>query len=157
MRNALCLLALVAAANLNAANATETHAVNSLSYQSAAKALESCLKEAKKMDRNVAIVVLDANGDIIASARMDSAKAAAHTLAIKKAKTALLFRGSSRTAMEEINKGATALLSLEDLAALPGGLALNQGGEFIGAIGVSGAPADIDEAIATSGLEELKD
>ncbi len=137
--------------------AAETYVTQSLAYESAAKMLNGSLKEAAKQERNVAIVVIDARGDIIASARMDGAKPVAFALAVNKAKTALLFRGSSRTAMEEINKGSTALLSLGDLAALPGGLAVQHSGEFLGAIGVSGAPADIDEQIAAAGLAKIED
>ena len=156
MRLLSILFLAVAMASMNTAHAAKTYAAKSLSYESAEKALEAAKKEAKQQERNVAIVIVDGNGDIIASARMDGARQTAFALAINKAKTALLFRGSSRTAMEEIDSGSASLLSLDNIVALPGGLAINEDGEFIGAIGVSGSPADVDEAIARAGLDRLQ-
>ncbi len=157
MRLPLSLLALIATMTMSAAHAAETYATHSLSYDSAAKLMKGALKEAEKQDRHVAIVIIDATGEVIMSARMDGAKPAAMDLAAQKAATALLFRSSSRSAMDEINNGAVALLSLEGLAALPGGLAINKNGAFIGAVGVSGAPADVDELIAGAGLKKIAD
>ena len=151
------ILAIAAASCLNIAHAAETYDMRSISYDSAEKVLRGALKEADKQDRNVAIVIVDATGEIILSARMDGAKPAAMDLAFQKAKTALLFRGSSRTAEEAINDGAVALLTLDSIAALPGGLAYSKDGAFLGAIGVSGAPANIDEQIAGAGLKKIKD
>ena len=151
------IILIAASAVFSAAQAAETYAARSLSYESASNIVEDAVTEARKNNRNVAIIVIDGAGEVIASARMDGARPAAMTLAERKAKTALLFRGASRTAMEEIDEGKLSLLSLEPLAALPGGLAVNLDGEFIGAVGVSGAPADIDEAIAAAGLKSFKD
>ncbi len=151
---AMLIISMVLASG--AASAADTYAMQSISFDAASNILKGALKEANKQDRNVAIVVVDAAGEIIAAARMDGAKPIAMKIALRKANTALLFRGASRSAAGAIDGGAASLLTLDGLAALPGGLAVNIDSDFVGAIGVSGAPADIDELIAGAGLKRIK-
>ncbi len=137
--------------------AADSFTKRSLSYDGAKGIIALAIKQAKKHDRNVAIIVLDPDGEQIAVARMDGAKPVALDIATQKAKTSLLFRQPSRIAAGLLKEGNLSILSLSDISGFPGGLPIKLDGEVIGAIGVSGAPADIDEKIAEAGLKRFSD
>ena len=98
------------------------------------------------------IAVLDGGGHLKAFARMDGAVLGSIDVALKKAKTAILFGMNSEFVGEFCKPGAPA----QGLAATNGVLVVfaggipirSEAGEVIGAVGVSGGAVDQDFAVA---------
>lgn len=100
----------------------------------------------------VNIAVLDAGTHLLAFSRMDGAVLGAIDLALRKARTAVLFACPSEVVWDYCQPGApapTLELSNGGLAAFPGGVPLRSaGGALLGAVGVSGGAVAQDLEIA---------
>jgi uncharacterized protein GlcG (DUF336 family) len=102
----------------------------------------------------VNIAVLDAGAHLKAFVRMDGAVLGSIDIAMKKARTAVLFDSTSEAVWEYCKPGAPAHgleLSNGGLAPFAGGIPLKgRAGETLGAVGVSGGavPQDLDIAQA---------
>lgn len=100
----------------------------------------------------VNIALLDAGAHLKAFIRMDGAVLGSVDLAMKKARTAVLFETTSEAVWEYCKPGAPAHgleLSNGGLAPFAGGITLKgRGGETLGAIGVSGGTVPQDLEIA---------
>lgn len=98
------------------------------------------------------IALLDAGGHLKAFIRMDGAVLGSIDVAIRKAKTAVLFETTSEAVWDYCKPGASAHaleLSNGGLAPFAGGIALKGGqGQTVGAIGVSGGAVPQDQEIA---------
>lgn len=108
----------------------------------------------------VAVVVLDRFGQTLVLLRDQFAGLPAPATANDKAYTALSFRSSSSDFAEAIRNGqlSAGLARLPHIVALAGGLAIEAGGNLLGAVGVSGAPGgDKDEECAKAGLGAIRD
>jgi uncharacterized protein GlcG (DUF336 family) len=107
---------------------------------------------AREIGVPVTIAVLDAGGHLKALKRMDGAVLASIDIAMKKAKTALLFEANSEAVWEYCKPGAPAQglqLTNGGLATFPGGMPLKgSDGEMIGALGISGGQVSQDADIA---------
>ena len=121
----------------------------------AVKATEAAVAEAKRINRNMGIAIVEPSGELVYFYKMDGAPYSAHQLAIGKALTSARFRRPSRGFQDQIAKGNTYFLTFNVVAA-PGGLVLVSEGKLIGAIGVSGGTGDEDEEVAKSGLATIK-
>jgi uncharacterized protein GlcG (DUF336 family) len=102
----------------------------------------------------VNVAVLDAGAHLKAFVRMDGAVLGSIDVALKKARTAVLFSCASEAVWEYCKPGAPAHgleLSNGGLAPFAGGMPLKgPDGETVGAVGVSGGavPQDLDVAQA---------
>lgn len=108
--------------------------------------------QARAMGVAANIAVLDAGAHLKAFIRMDDAVLGSIDLAMRKARTAVLFATSSEAVWEYCKPGAPAHcleLSNGGLAPFAGGLLLKgRNGETVGAIGVSGGAVSQDLEIA---------
>ena len=107
----------------------------------------------------VNIAVLDTSAQLLAFSRMDGAVLGSIDIALKKARTAALFRTSSEAVWDYCKPGAPAH-ALEHtnggLAPFAGGLCLHgPGGELLGAVGVSGGAVPQDLEIAEAARAAL--
>jgi uncharacterized protein GlcG (DUF336 family) len=119
--------------------------------------LRSAYETAKTRNDHVAIVVVDDHGDVIASLRMDGAKAFVYELARRKAVTSADWGSPSKNFQDALGQGRTGLLAMDRVMPLAGGLPVKVGDETIGAIATSGGSgADGDTVIAQAGLDALK-
>jgi uncharacterized protein GlcG (DUF336 family) len=120
--------------------------------QQAALVIEAGRAKASEISVPVIIAVLDAGGNLKAFSRMDGAVLGSIDIALKKAKTSVLFQCNSEDVWEYCKPGAPAPgleLSNGGLATFAGGIPLrSDSGEIIGAVGVSGGAVDQDFAIA---------
>lgn len=109
----------------------------------------------------VCVAVLDAGGHLTAFSRMDHAWLGSIDVAIKKAKTSVLFQTDSESVWEFSKPGAQAHgLDLTNgiLVTFAGGLPLKSAsGEMLGAIGVSGGLVNQDREVALAGQRALAD
>lgn len=108
----------------------------------------------------VNIAVLDAGAHLKAFARMDGAVLGSIDLAMKKAKTAVLFEATSEAVWEYCKPGAPAHSlehSNEGLAPFAGGISVKgKNGATLGAIGVSGGAVAQDLEIAEAAIAALE-
>lgn len=127
--------------------------------QQAAAVIEAGRAKASEMSVPVNIAVLDAGGNLKAFTRMDGAVLGSIDVALRKAKTSVLFRCNSEDVWEYCKPGAPAPgleLSNGGLAVFAGGIPLrSDSGEVIGAVGVSGGAVDQDLAIARTAASVL--
>ena len=118
---------------------------------------ESLLSKAKSKALEIGIpmnsAILDTAGHLKAFLRMDNAFLGCIDIAIKKAKTSMLFRMNSEKVGEFLRPevGAFGMESSSGgLMGFAGGMPIKDGDEIIGYIGVSGGPIDKDFAVASS-------
>ena len=124
------------------------------------------LEDAKRMARaaqlraqqdnwNVVIAVVDAGGHLICLQRMDGTQLASIEIAVKKARTSVVYKRPTSILEERVAAGNMSLLTIPDMLPFEGGLPIEHDGKIIGAIGVSGVTAQQDGIIAKAGLEAL--
>ena len=108
--------------------------------------------------------MLDAGGHLKAFAREDGAGILRPQIAIGKAWGALGMGFGSRTFAKRLSDNPQQATFFNALAAasegrivpVPGGVLIKDGGEVVGAVGISGDTSDKDEACALAGIEAAK-
>lgn len=123
-----------------------------LTLEGARAVIEAAKADALKKNKTGVIAVTDAGGHVIMLERLDGTFPAGAEVSIGKARTAAIFRKPTRVFEEAINKGRTALVGVDAMTPLQGGVPIVFGGEVIGGVGVSGAASQQqDEEIAIAG------
>jgi uncharacterized protein GlcG (DUF336 family) len=122
-------------------------------------AVAAAVKAAVAMDVRVNVAVVDAAGVLAAFLRMPGAPLHSVEIAIDKAYTAASFGLPTSKWTEVLSQHSVAvregLVMRLRFVAFGGGLPIVEGSQRIGAIGVSGASEQQDEAIARAGLAAL--
>jgi glc operon protein GlcG len=128
-----------------------------LTLEGAKQVIAAAVAEARgKKAPGGAIAVVDEGGNLVAVERLDNTFAAGALISIGKARTAALFRRPTKAFEDIINKGRTAMTTLNDFTPLQGGVPIVIDGQVVGAVGVSGAAsAQQDEEIAVAGANAL--
>jgi uncharacterized protein GlcG (DUF336 family) len=113
-------------------------------------------EEAARRGVALGAAVVDLGGRAVAAQRMDGAQLVAVDLAADKALTAVAFdhpteAWAASTAPGGSDWGLSTALGGR-LVVFAGGLPLRHGGAMVGAVGVSGAAADVDRACAAAGV-----
>ena len=136
----------------------QTVAKKGLNLEGAKKAIAAAVAEAKsKGAPGAAIAVVDDGGNLMAVERLDNTFSAGALISIGKARTAALFKRPTKAFEDIINKGRTAMTTLNDFTPLQGGIPIMVDGQIVGAIGVSGAAsAQQDEELAIAGANAIK-
>lgn len=130
----------------------------SLNLDQTSTIVDGALAHARKMQvRPICVAVLDDGGHLIALKRDDGATFLRPQIAIAKAWGALGMGRSSRSLGERFGDRfpfVAALTALTEgrVVPVPGGLLVCAGEDVIGAVGVSGASSDEDEACALAGI-----
>jgi uncharacterized protein GlcG (DUF336 family) len=135
-----------------------------ISLDLAKKMAAGCEAKAKEMNWKMNISVVDGGANEIFFEKMDGAYIGSRDIAFHKAQTAARFpfptRGFQELAFGKDLKGGMVpgIAYVPDLIAFPGGLPIMTADKVqIGAIGVSGATGDQDEACAQAGIDAAKD
>lgn len=119
-----------------------------------AKAIAAAAEaEALKNQWRVTISVLDDGGNLLYLQRLDDAPVGSVTVSQEKARTAFLFKRTTKSIEEAIAGGRTVMLALPGATPIEGGLPLLHEGRVVGAIGVSGVQSSQDAQIAQAGVE----
>jgi uncharacterized protein GlcG (DUF336 family) len=105
------------------------------------------------------VAVVDAGGNLVVFARMDGAWLGSVDIAIRKAKTAVMFDAPT-AALGALSQPGGSLYGIEHtnggLVTFGGGLEIrDEDGTLLGAIGVSGSTVENDVAVATYALSRL--
>ena len=129
----------------------------SLNLDGAKKAIAAAVEYAKKNNAPGGVIaIVDEGGNLMALERLDGTFAMGATISIGKARTAVLFKKSTRFFEELINKGRTAMTAVDGFIPLIGGIPIMIDGQVVGGVGVSGAAsANQDEELALAGANAL--
>src|SRR5215472_9432843 len=125
-----------------------------LSLSDARKMLDAARREAEQRKWNVTVAVVDEGGFLLALERMDGAPLQSAEIATKKAWTAAMVRLPTKT-VEDMAKERPGLLGMPGQLRVQGGLPLQDAGEWVGAVGVSGVASHEDEQVARAGIAAL--
>jgi glc operon protein GlcG len=152
--SALGVVSVLALSDVGSAQTIEKTALN---LDGAKKVIATAVAEAKNKNApGGAIAVVDEGGNLIAVERLDNTFAAGANISIGKARTAALFKRPTKFFEDVINKGRTAMTTLNDFTPLQGGIPIIVDGQIIGAVGVSGAAsAQQDEELVIAGASAL--
>lgn len=123
----------------------------------AAKAVAEAAEAAAARDGlRLVIAIVDDGGHLVLLHRDDDAQVGSVEVAIRKARTAVLFRRPTKAFQDVVEgQGRYALLCIPDGVPLDGGVLLTSGDEIIGAIGVSGASDEADGDVGRIGAALL--
>ncbi|HXF65477.1 MAG TPA: heme-binding protein [Burkholderiales bacterium] len=113
------------------------------------------IAECQKNGWNVAVAIVDTHGLLVYYEKMDDTQTASPTIAIEKARSAAMFRRSTRVMEDVVNKGRTSFLGIPLATPITGGLPIVIGGKIAGGVGVSGVTSDQDEQCAKAGLAAM--
>lgn len=137
-----------------AAAQVATH--KTLTIEGAKNVIAAAVTYARSKAGTGVIAVVDDGGNLMALERLDGTFAAGANISIGKARTAALFKKPTRFFEELINKGRTAMTTVE-FTPLIGGVPILVDGQIVGAIGVSGAAsAQEDEEVAMAGAAGIE-
>ena len=109
--------------------------------------------EAKKLNVEVTICIVDESGNLLFLEKADSASLNTIQFAQKKARHSAFYRSPSKDGADALKKGNLEVLAFPDFFPNQGGLPIQVDGETIGGIAASGAKSEIDEAIAQAALD----
>jgi glc operon protein GlcG len=111
--------------------------------------------EAKNRNVEVTICVVDDSGNLLFLQKADNAALTTIQFAQRKARQAALYRKPSKSAQDALTGGNMAVLAFPDSFPNQGGVPIIVDGQTIGAIACSGAPSEVDEAIAQFAVDTL--
>ncbi|MBY8824644.1 heme-binding protein [Sphingomonas colocasiae] len=110
---------------------------------------------ATEKGRSVSVVVVNREGRIILSQRMDDASFVSLQLAEGKAITAAAVGVPTRLLEQQVDGGKASVLSAPGVIAIAGGVPVARNGKVVAAIGVSGAASDEDDMMATAARDAV--
>jgi glc operon protein GlcG len=129
-----------------------------VSLENAKKASSAAAAEARKNNWTMAIAIVDPSGTLVYYEKMDNTQLGSAQVAVKKARSAALFKRSTKVFQDRLTSGNAGLpvLAVEGAMPVEGGIPLVIDGHIVGAIGVSGDSSEHDGQCAQMGVESLK-
>src|SRR5262249_54531751 len=106
-----------------------------LTLEGARRVVAAVVTEAGRRGTTGAIAVVDDGGNLMAVERIDGTFAAGGPISIGKARTAALFKKPTSVFEDLINKGRTAMTTVNDFTPLRGGVPITVDGAIVGAVG----------------------
>ena len=125
-----------------------------LTIEDARKMMAAAKAEAEKQKWHVTVAVVDDAGRLLMLERMDGARPQTAEVAHLKARSAAVTHRAGKL-WEDAVKNRPGMLNFPDAFPVQGGLPITQGGEIIGAVGVSGVQSHEDEQVASAGIAAL--
>ena len=149
------VVAMLTLFSLSAVAQAQTAEKKTLTIEGAKKVIAAAVAYAKKNNAPGGVIaVVDDGGNLMALERLDGTFAAGANISIGKARTAALFKRSTKAFEDIIKNGRTAMVALPDayFTPLQGGVPITIDGQIVGGVGVSGAAsAQQDEELAIAG------
>jgi uncharacterized protein GlcG (DUF336 family) len=129
-----------------------------ITLENAKKVTAPAIAEARKNNWAMAVAILDIGGNLVYFEKMDGTQTGSVRVAIGKARSAVMFKRSTKVFQDAVAAGGDGLrlLRLEGAVPIEGGLPLVMDGKIVGAIGVSGATSAQDGVAAKAGADVLK-
>lgn len=107
----------------------------------------------KKNNWKMCVAVVNSEGNLVYFQRADGSFVGSIAASIDKAKSANAFQRPTKAFVDLLKDGRAGLTTLKDIVAVEGGIPIQIGEKFVGAVGVSGAKAVEDEQCAKAALE----
>src|ERR1051326_721288 len=128
----------------------------SLGLMEAEKALAGGVAAARSLGKAMAFAVADHSGQMIATVRMDGAHPRILRHSVRKAYTAAVMCRHTLSFKRDLREREGGLDQWGDakLTTLPGGLAVEVDGKYVGAVGAGGGGSD-DEAVARAMVKAM--
>ncbi len=101
------------------------------------------------------ICIVDESGTLLFLEKSDGAGINTVDFAQRKARHSAYFRSPSKAGADSLKSGNTSLLAVPQAFPMQGGVPIKVDGQTIGAIGVSGAASEVDEAIGMAAIEAV--
>jgi glc operon protein GlcG len=111
--------------------------------------------EAQTRNAQVTLCIVDESATVIFLQKADGANINTIAYATKKARHSALYGSPSKNAAESLKGGNISVLIQPESFPNQGGLPIKVDGKTIGAMSASGAPSEVDEAIAQAGIDAL--
>ena len=127
-----------------------------VNLETAKKIAAAASAEARKNNWNMAIAVVDNHGMLIYYEMADDTQTGSAGVAIEKARTAAIWRRPSKDFEDAVAGGRVAILGLQGVTPIEGGVPIVRGGKFIGGVGASGGASPQDAQVARAGAEVAK-
>jgi glc operon protein GlcG len=130
----------------------------SITADNAKKIAAAAIAEARKNNWAMAVAVVDTGGYLVYFERMPDTQLGSVEISIEKAKSAALFRRTTKSFQDTLAAGGEGLRILRLTGAVPveGGIPLIVDGKLIGAVGASGGSSDQDGKTAQAGVAAMK-
>ncbi len=100
----------------------------------------------------LAVAVVEPSGELVAFGRMDDVQYGSIDVAQAKARSAARFRAATSALEERLAGGRMALLAIDGIVPVAGGVPIVVDGRVVGAIGVSGASSAQDDEVARAAI-----
>lgn len=129
-----------------------------ISLENAKKVAAPALAEAVKNNWTMAVAVVDPGGNLVYYEKMDNTQLGSAGVAIDKARSAALYKRSTKAFQDVLATGGDSVRILRLQGAIPveGGIPLVMDGKIVGAIGVSGGTSAQDGQCAKAGADSVK-
>jgi glc operon protein GlcG len=122
----------------------------------AQRIVDAALAEAERQNlTHLVVAVCDSSGRLIAFARQDEAEPAAIDMCTAKARTAAIFRRSTKEWKQRLLDGNTWVLGMPNMHPIEGGQQIVVGGHTVGAIGIAGGTGALDTEIGSSAIASV--
>jgi glc operon protein GlcG len=123
----------------------------------AKQAVSAALAHARANDWAMAAAVVDPAGILVYFEKIDDTQHASAQIAIDKARSAAMFKRSTKTFQDSIERGGIGLRVMTLRGAMPveGGVPLVVDGRIVGGLGISGGTAEQDGACAKAATDSM--
>jgi len=130
----------------------------SITNEQAKKVADAALAPARENGWTVVVAIVDTGGFLVYLEKLDQTQIGSVAIAEDKARSAAIFKRSTKMFHERLARGGDGLIVLRLNGAIPveGGLPIVVDGKLIGALGVSGGSSAEDEVCAEAGAAALK-
>lgn len=123
-----------------------------IGLEAAQALIDRAIAAASARGFRMAFAVVEPSGTLVAFGRMDDVQYGSIAVSQAKARSAALFRTATSVSEERLAGGRMALLAIDGMIPVAGGVPIVVDGRVIGAIGVSGASSAQDDEIARAAL-----
>jgi uncharacterized protein GlcG (DUF336 family)/NAD-dependent dihydropyrimidine dehydrogenase PreA subunit len=127
-------------------------AVTSVAVERAERMVQAGFAKAAAMKIGVSVAIVDLEGRLIASGRMDAARQESLEMALDKASTAAAFQMPTDQIGSRPRESAVFGISQAQLVAVPGGIPILDGFSIVGAGGVGGGTPEQDRECCRAAL-----
>ena len=126
-----------------------------LTLEGAKVLAEAAEAEARANNWEIVLAISDAGGHLLYLQRMDGVQLGSIEVALRKARTASIYRRPTKAFTDRLEGGLQSTLGIPDAIPLEGGLPIIVNDQVIGGVGVSGVRPEQDAQIAQAGISAL--
>ena len=123
-----------------------------IGLETAQALIDRAIEAGRARGFRLAIAVVEPSGELVAFGRMDDVQYGSISIAQQKARSAARVRTATSALEERLAAGRMAILALDEIMPVAGGVPIVVDGRVVGAIGVSGASSAQDDEIARAAI-----